>query len=283
MMHLDDVQTLHANARFVRLALRTPNLGRDREAELALRWREHGDEAALHALISAHTKLVVAFARRFRRYGLPPGDLIQEGNHGLLLAAARFQPARNVRFATYAGWWVRAGMQDFIMRNCSIVRAGTTRDRKALFFNLRRLRARLEAREVALSPDARGRIPKLLVQMSARPRDRSLNEPMHEGRREQIQDVLADEAPSPEDIARTRHDSRIAATWLAAAMAELSPRERVIIRRHHLADNALSLTQIGSELGISKQRVGQIEERALAKLRDSLMRRSCEARDLLPC
>jgi RNA polymerase sigma-32 factor len=282
-MHRDDVQTQRANAWFVRLALRTPDLERERETQLALRWRQHGDEVALHVLISAHTKLVVAFARRFRRYGLPLGDLIQEGNHGLLLAAARFEPARDVRFATYAGWWVRACMQDFIMRNWSIVRAGATRDRQALFFNLRRLRARQDASEVALSPGARGRIPKSLAHMKARPPDRSFNDPVCEGRREQIQDVLADEAPSPEDVARTRHDSRIAMTWLAAAIAELSPRERTIILKHHMAQDALSLTQIGSELGISKQRVGQIEERALVKLRDSLMRRSCEPRDLLPC
>jgi RNA polymerase sigma-32 factor len=186
--------------------MRAPKLERDDEAALAQRWRACGDRAALDALIAAHTRLVVACAKRFRRYGLPFGDLIQEGNLGLMLAAARFEPARDVRFATYAEWWVRARMQDFVLRNWSIVRTGTTRRQKALFFNFGRLRARIEAKGSVLG----------------RP-DRSLNDPIQEGRREQIQDALADASPGPEDITLAQHDSRIAAAWLAAAMAELSP------------------------------------------------------------
>ncbi|MBM3522009.1 MAG: sigma-70 family RNA polymerase sigma factor, partial [Alphaproteobacteria bacterium] len=143
MAHADDA--LHgATLSFVRGAMKRPLLTREREFELARRWRETGDQTALHELINAYTRLVVATASRFRHYGLPFGDLIQEGILGLMHAAARFEPEREVRFSTYAAWWIRSQMQDFILRNWSIVRTGTTSAHKSLFFNLRRLRARID-------------------------------------------------------------------------------------------------------------------------------------------
>src|SRR5579862_3165084 len=128
---------------FVRAAMQAPYLERGEEHDLAVRWRERKDQAALHRLTSAHMRLVIAIAARFRNFGLPMGDLIQEGHVGLLEAAARFEPEREVRFSTYATWWIRASIQDYILRNWSIVRGGTSSAQKALFFNLRRLRARL--------------------------------------------------------------------------------------------------------------------------------------------
>ena len=128
---------------FVRAAMQAPYLERDEEHDLAVRWRDDQDQAALHRLTAAHMRLVIAIAARFRNFGLPMGDLIQEGHVGLLEAAARFEPDREVRFSTYATWWIRASIQDYILRNWSIVRGGTSSAQKALFFNLRRLRARL--------------------------------------------------------------------------------------------------------------------------------------------
>lgn len=128
---------------FIRAAMKAPYLERDEEHDLAVRWRDDKDQAALHLLTAAHMRLVISVAARFRNFGLPMGDLIQEGHVGLLEAAARFEPEREVRFSTYATWWIRASIQDHILRNWSIVRGGTSSSQKALFFNLRRLRARL--------------------------------------------------------------------------------------------------------------------------------------------
>ena len=136
-------KTVGSRSDFVRAAMQAPYLERDEEHDLAVRWRSGQDQAALHRLTSAHMRLVIAIAARFRNFGLPMGDLIQEGHVGLLEAAARFEPDREVRFSTYATWWIRASIQDYILRNWSIVRGGTSSAQKALFFNLRRLRARL--------------------------------------------------------------------------------------------------------------------------------------------
>src|SRR3712207_3284804 len=136
---------------FVRTAMEAPYLGREEEHALALRWREAHDEAALHRLTAAHMRLVLAIAGRFRAYGLSMSDLVQEGHVGLLEAAARFEPSRDVRFSTYATWWIRASIQDYILRNWSIVRGGTSSAQKALFFNLRRLRAKLAQNSGTLS------------------------------------------------------------------------------------------------------------------------------------
>src|SRR5215475_6497118 len=133
-----------ADIRFIRRCMKAPLLSRDREQTLALAWRDRHDQGALHELILAYSRLVVAAAVRLRGYGLPLGDLIQEGNIGLMEAATRFDPDRAIRFSTYAGWWIRAAMQDHILRNWSIVRTGTTAAQKSLFFNLRRLRAKIE-------------------------------------------------------------------------------------------------------------------------------------------
>ena len=141
MAYIDNPATQRANIGFIRASMRAPLLSRDRELSLARRWREADDTAALHELVRAYTRLVISLAARFRSYGLPMGDLVQEGNVGLMQAAARFEPERGVRFSTYAAWWIRSAMQDYVLRNWSIVRTGTTAAQKSLFFNLRRLRA----------------------------------------------------------------------------------------------------------------------------------------------
>jgi len=159
MAHFDDAQTQRDNLIVIRRAMKTPMLERAREMELALAWRETGNQTALAELVGAYGRMVVSMALKFRHYGLPVGDLIQEGNIGLMQAAQRFEPSRDVRFATYAQWWIRAAIQDFVLRNWSIVRTGTTAAHKSLFFNLRRLRAKLDDPSADRMTDAQRRQP----------------------------------------------------------------------------------------------------------------------------
>ena len=215
MVHIDDPATQRANLGFIKTAMRTPLLPRAHEFALARRWREAADTAALHELARAYTRLVIAIAARYRSYGLPVGDLVQEGNVGLMQAAWRFEPERDVRFSTYAAWWIRSAMQDYVLRNWSIVRTGTTAAQKSLFFNLRRLRARIEEQSGAPLDDAgRRRIAAALgvalaevEQMELRlgAGDLSLNAPLGDSE-EDRQDVIADDRPSPEQAAIGRRD-----------------------------------------------------------------------------
>lgn len=269
--------------RFMRHAMRAPLLAADHERELARRWRDAGDERALHELITAYLRLVVAMAARFRHYGLPMSDLVQEGSVGLMQAAARFEPEREVRFSTYASWWIRSAMQDFVLRNWSIVRTGTTSAQKSLFFNLRRLRAKIgDISEAGISADARGRIAHALnvgendveamaARMSAP--DRSLNAPLTEEGDGEWQDLLVDAAADPETEAMRAHDSIARAELVKAALCDLSERERLIIRERKLEEECVTLEALGERLGISKERVRQIEGYALEKLRRALIAR----------
>jgi RNA polymerase sigma-32 factor len=290
MAHIDDPVTLRANLHFIKASMQTPLLSRGRELELARLWRQGRDTAALHELVRAYTRLVIAAAGRFRSYGLPMGDLVQEGNVGLMQAAARFDPERNVRFSTYAAWWIRSAMQDYVLRNWSIVRTGTTAAQKALFFNLRRLRARIEEfsgaplneagrRQIAtaLKVDV-AEVEQMDLRLSAA--DQSLNAPMGEGE-EDWQDFLADARPSPEQVVIGIHDGARRTRWLAEAIGELSPRERRIIRARRLCEEAATLEELGRVLGVSKERVRQLEHRALLKLRQSMRRRTERPADLL--
>ena len=286
MAYIDNPATQRANIGFIRASMRAPLLSRDRELSLARRWREADDTAALHELVRAYTRLVISLAARFRSYGLPMGDLVQEGNVGLMQAAARFEPERGVRFSTYAAWWIRSAMQDYVLRNWSIVRTGTTAAQKSLFFNLRRLRARIEGLSAApLSEASCHKIAAALnvdaasvAQMDQRlaAADQSLNAPYGEGN-DDWQEFRADGRPSPEEMVIGRHDSLTRARWLAEALAALTPRERRIITERRLTDGGTTLEDLGRALGVSKERVRQLEQRALAKLRQSLARRASRA------
>jgi RNA polymerase sigma-32 factor len=262
---------------YARQAMRTPLLSEEREYQLAVAWRSKGDEAALHELVTAYMRLVVAVAARYSGYGLPKGDLVQEGSVGLMQAAARFEPERKVRFSTYASWWIRSAIQEYILRNWSIVRSGTSATQKALFFNLRYLRAQIERQgQSRLEPAARDKIarafkisPAEIEAMSQRlaARDQSLNETVGENGNDEIQDFLADPSPTPEEVAIERRDRAIRAKWLNDAIGNLSPRERLIVRERLLREERATLEEIGSHLGITKERVRQIEHKAIAKLR----------------
>lgn len=274
--------------RFVKAAMNAPFLERLNEHELAVRWREQGDEDAMHQLARAHMRLVIAIAGRFRHYGLPVSDLIQEGHVGLLEAAARFDPQREVRFSTYATWWIRASIQDYILRNWSIVRGGTSSAQKSLFFNLRRLRAKLtRGGQERIGHEVYGEIAAAIgvsvadvARMDHRLSgpDVSLNAPRLDddgGTSSDRMDFLPDTAALPDETVGDRIDGERQVRWLRQALAVLSDRELSIIRERRLADEteAATLETLGSKLGISKERVRQIENRALEKLKRALVER----------
>jgi len=290
MAHIDDPETQRANLNFIKASMKEPLLSRDHEFDLARRWREDGDTLALHELVRAYTRLVVATAARFRNYGLPMGDLVQEGNVGLMQAAARFEPDREVRFSTYAAWWIRSAMQDYILRNWSIVRTGTTAAQKSLFFNLRRLRAKID--DVSgrpLSREGREKIARELkveigevesMEMRLAAADQSLNAPISDGGEDDWQDFLPDSRPNPEDVVIGLRDNETRSRWLGEALHELSPRERTIIHQRRLREQGATLEELGRELGVSKERVRQLEHRAMLKLRESMRRRIERPTDL---
>jgi RNA polymerase sigma-32 factor len=266
----------HANRRYVRHAMAAPLLEKNHEFDLAWRWREKGDVNALHELITSYLRLVVSIGARYRNYGLPMGDLVQEGNVGLMQAAQRFEPEREIRFSTYASWWIRSAIQDFILRNWSIVRTGTTAAHKTLFFNLRRLRAKIERSDGRLSAESREEIARQLnvrvsdvetMETRLTDLDQSLNTPISvEGDGEWL-DLLADERPLPEEDVQDRTDSVRYHVWLDQAMESLSEREAIIIRARRLEEDAATLATLGDQFGISKERVRQIEHQAMRKLR----------------
>ena len=287
MGRMDPPSSFAVNREFIRESMSTALLSRERELWLARLWRQEGDEAALHELVMAYMRLVISTAARFRNYGLPMSDLVQEGATGLMQAAARFEPEREVRFSTYAAWWIRSAMQDYILRNWSVVRTGTTAAQKALFFNLRRLRARIgDGSGGPLDEAGRAFIASELsvqaMEMRLAGGDQSLNATISPTGEDEWQDFLADERPTPEETVMFARDSRTRSIWLAQALAELTDREQIIIKERRLRDDARTLEELGRDLGISKERVRQIEHRALEKLKVSLLERSVERDDAVP-
>lgn len=288
MAYVDTPQTQKANRRYINRSMKAALLTREREFELAKRWREDQDEDALHELVNAYGRLVIKLASRFRNYGLPMSDLVQEGNIGLLQAAARFEPEREVRFSTYAAWWIRSAMQDFVLRNWSIVRTGTTAAQKSLFFNLRRMRAK-HADEVDgwLSGNAKDKIADELrvritdiedMEMRLSGSDQSLNAAVSDASEDEWQDFMSDDRPTPEEEIQGSHDGQTRSKWLASALEELTDRERTIIHERRLRDDSVTLEELGKKLGISKERVRQIEHKALQKLRASVTRQNSDAK-----
>lgn len=285
MAHMDTPETQRANRRYMKSAMTVPLLDEQHEFELARRWKEEKDEQSLHELTRAYMRLVISLATRFRNYGLPYGDLIQEGNVGLMQAAARFEPERGVRFSTYASWWIRAAIQDYILRNWSIVRTGTTAAHKSLFFNLRRLRALIaNGTRQNLTEEDRIFIARKLgvgardvetIDARLTSGDRSLNATIADSTSAESssewQDLLRCERPLPDEEVMKSHDGLQRARWIEDALESLNERELTIIRERRLRDEAVTLETLGTRLGISKERVRQIEHAALRKLREALL------------
>ncbi len=273
----DTAYAAKANRRFIKASMSTALLDAEHELSLARAWREKQDRKALHELTSAYFRLAVAVAVRFKSYGLPVGDLIQEGVVGLMQAAERFEPERKLRFSTYAKWWVRAAVQDYVLRNWSIVRLTSTASQKSLFFNLRKLKAKIEGnpskdltRESAAKIAEALHVPILDVQqMDARltSGDRSLNAVPGATEDLEWQDLLTDERARPDEIVMETQDSEARKKWIKSALNKLTSREQLIIRERKMNDESSTLDSLGERLGISKERVRQIEANALIKLR----------------
>ena len=296
MATYETAEAQSATRRFVKQAMKAPLLEHDHERELAVKWRDHQDERALHELTTAYMRLVISMAARFRNYGLPMSDLVQEGNIGLMQAAARFEPDREVRFSTYAAWWIRSAIQDYVLRNWSIVRTGTTAAQKSLFFNLRRLRALIsDTGEAMMTRENReiiatklGVSEREVEQMASRlsANDRSLNAPMSVGvdGGGEWQDLLPDEGILPDQDVMERTDTERRTNWIQEALKSLNPRELAIIQERRLTDEGATLESLGVRMGISKERVRQIEHQAMKELKAALIKKVGDPEDsgLLP-
>lgn len=279
-----------------RQAMKAELLDAETELKLAYAWRDHRDEAALHRLINAYMRLAISMAAKFKRYGAPMNDLIQEAGLGLMKAADKFDPDRGVRFSTYAVWWIKASIQDYVMRNWSMVRTGSTSSQKSLFFNMRRVQARLE-REAATDGVALDRhqlhqmiaseigVPLRDVEMMEgrlAGSDFSLNavQAADEDGREWI-DALEDESAQAAEKVESKHDREQLREWLLDAMRALNERERFIVRERKLRESPRTLESLGQELGLSKERVRQLEAAAFGKMRKALEAQSREVQHFL--
>ncbi|MFN4173026.1 MAG: RNA polymerase factor sigma-32 [Pseudorhodobacter sp.] len=279
-----------------RRAMKAELLDAETELKLAFAWRDHRDEQALHRLITAYMRLAISMAAKFRRYGAPMNDLIQEASLGLMKAADKFDPDRGVRFSTYAVWWIKASIQDYVMRNWSMVRTGSTSSQKALFFNLRRVQAKLEREASASGENLDGHqlrekiaseigVPLADVEMMEgrlSGSDYSLNatQSTEDEGREWI-DALEDDSVQAAELVEGDHDTARLRDWLVAAMGTLNARERFIVTERKLRENGRTLESLGDELGLSKERVRQLEAAAFAKMRRSLEAQSREVHHFL--
>lgn len=290
--------TLHATMTkdITRRSMQAEMLDAETETELARAWRDRRDADALHRLIRAYLRLAISMAGKFRRAGLTHSDLIQEASLGLMKAADKFDPDRGVRFSTYAVWWIRAALQDHVMRNWSIVRTGSTTSQKSLFFNLRRVQARLEREAMARGEklDSHQICEKIASEIGVSMSDAemmmgrmagsdmSLNafQSTEETGREWL-DLIEDENAQGADTVERRRDHARLRTRLDAAMEALSPREQFILRERRMRDDTRTLADLGDEMGLSKERVRQLEAGALSKMRVVLERDGVGVHDLV--
>jgi RNA polymerase sigma-32 factor len=268
-----------------------PMLAKDQEFMLAKRWQEHEDPEAAHQLVTSHLRLVAKIAMGYRGYGLPIGEVISEGNVGLMQAVKKFDPDKGFRLATYAMWWIRASIQEYILRSWSLVKMGTTAAQKKLFFNLRKAKSEIEAlQEGDLRPDQVSQIATKLgvldeevVSMNRRLAggDASLNSPMRADSESEWQDWLVDtDTPSQESVVAETQEKNLRMSLLEAAMTELTDRERHILTERRLKDEPTTLEELAAQYGVSRERVRQIEVRAFEKLQKS-MRAAAEEKNLV--
>ena len=262
---------------FVKKAMSLPLLEEKHELDLANNWKNKNDENALHELIQAHMRLVVSYAVKYKNYGLSLNDLIQEGNIGLMKAAQKFEPNKGFRFSTYASWWIRASIQDFLLKHWSIVRIATTSKQKSLFFSLRRLKQKINGNEngnidfntaeniasdLNISTSA-------VINMDSRitQNDSSLNKKISEDGEDEFLSLLEDENARPDNIIFAKDEIDHKKTMVNSAIDSLDDRETQIINERHLSDDPKTLEYLGKKLKISKERVRQIEKNAMNKMK----------------
>ena len=256
-----------------------PMLEPGEEFMLAKRWREHGDRDAAHRLVTSHLRLVAKIAMGYRGYGLPISEVVSEGNVGLMQAVKRFEPDKGFRLATYAMWWIKAAIQEYILRSWSLVKMGTTANQKKLFFNLRKAKGRISALDEGdLRPDQVKQIATKLgvteqdvVDMNRRlGGDASLNAPLREEGEGEWQDWLVDDSASQEAVLAAEEEGQNRLAALRDALSVLNPRERRIFEARRLAEDPITLEELSSEFGVSRERVRQIEVRAFEKVQDAV-------------
>jgi RNA polymerase sigma-32 factor len=269
--------------RYLEEIRRFPMLEPQEEFMLAKRWREHGDREAAHRLVTSHLRLVAKLAMGYRGYGLPISEVISEGNVGLMQAVKRFEPDKGFRLATYAMWWIKASIQEYILRSWSLVKMGTTANQKKLFFNLRKAKSKISAlQEGDLRPDQVELIAKRLgvtkqdvVDMNRRlGGDASLNAPIRDdGESGEWQDWLADDSESQETVMAAHEELDNRRKALSDALSVLNDRERRIFEARRLAEDPVTLEELAAEFGVSRERVRQIEVRAFEKVQKAVKNR----------
>ncbi|MBO0663077.1 RNA polymerase sigma factor RpoH [Jiella sp. MQZ9-1] len=274
--------------RYLEEIRRFPMLEPQEEYMLAKRYAEHDDRKAAHKLVTSHLRLVAKIAMGYRGYGLPIGEVISEGNVGLMQAVKRFDPERGFRLATYAMWWIKASIQEYILRSWSLVKMGTTANQKRLFFNLRKMKSRIQALDEGdLRPDQVNHIATTLgvseeevVSMNRRlSGDSSLNAPIRatEGESGEWQDWLVDDSDSQEDVLVRQDEYDQRRDMLRSAMGVLNDRERRIFEARRLAEDPLTLEALSGEFDISRERVRQIEVRAFEKVQKAVRDKAAAA------
>jgi len=278
-------------SRYLQEIRKFPMLSPEEELALSRRWREHEDLEAAHKLVTSHLRLVAKIAMGYRGYGLPVGELISEGNVGMMQAVKRFDPDRGFRLATYAMWWIRAAIQEYILHSWSLVKMGTTAAQKKLFFNLRRLKGQMQAiDEGDLKPEQVEKIATVLgvpeqdvINMNRRlaAPDHSLNAPVRADSEGEWQDWLVDESESQESAIGEQQELSGRKALLATALKTLNARERHILIERRLKDNPTTLEDLSQQYGISRERVRQIEVRAFEKLQRAMHAKVAEQRRAL--
>ncbi len=275
-------------SRYLQEIRKFPMLTPEEELDLSRRWRDHEDLEAAHKLVTSHLRLVAKIAMGYRGYGLPVGELISEGNVGMMQAVKRFDPERGFRLATYAMWWIRAAIQEYILHSWSLVKMGTTAAQKKLFFNLRRLKGQMQAIEDGdLKPEHLSKIATTLgvpeqdvVSMNRRlaAPDHSLNAPVRADSEGEWQDWLVDDSESQETELGEREELTGRRALLATALKTLNPRERHILQERRLKDNPTTLEDLSQQYNISRERVRQIEVRGFEKLQKAMKAQIAERR-----
>ena len=274
--------TVDYDKKFLNFSMRQALLSKEDEINFIKDWQLSQNQRSLNKIVSAHLRLVISIANKFRNYGLPINELVQEGNVGLMQAVDKFDLERDVRFSTYSSWWIKAAMQTFILKNWSIVRIGTTAAQKSLFFKLKTIMSKIEkdnntsfndyhqqklAEDIGIKfkdiEDMKGRLSGS---------DQSLNATFSENSDLEIQDLLVDQRASPEQNAILTKDTKTISNLINEALNKLPEREKKIIGARQLSENTVTLQELGKDLGISKERVRQLENRALNKLKLSLQK-----------
>ncbi len=286
MANFKSIELNSLDRKFFNTAMKTSVLTKVEEKKLAENWAFKGDKKSMHKIIRAYSKLVIAYAMKYKNYGLSITDLVQEGHIGLMQAIAKFEPQRDIRFSTYAGWWIRSSIQDYVLKNWSIVRTGTTASQKSLFFSLRKLKLELMHYEKDQNKLRLLLAKKLKVKPSDVENmenrfsgsDKSLNAKISDSYDQEIGNFIVDEKSLGETDLVERLDLVRKRSWFKKAMRELGVRESQIIALRHLSDDPLTLEKLGEILKISKERVRQIENRAIKKLKVIVKQISSQAR-----